>query len=137
MHKRIVLLVAAWLLVFSFQEALAQKKGSTTEVLYFKANLTCCAARSCNAAEAIVKSVVENNFPDGKVVFKEVRLADPENKDLVERFNAKSQTLIIISNNKKKENITDASDLLRKYNTTRNKEVLEQELVAKIKETML
>jgi len=115
----------------------AQGKKSTTEVFYFKANLACCKARACNALEADVQRIIEQNFPNGEVSFTEVKLADPENAELVERFGAGSQTLIVISQKKKKENVADLSDVLKQYNRNLNIKILETELVEQIKTTML
>lgn len=135
--KKFITLIAIALIMISGNDLIAQSKKSTTEVLYFKANLACCKARACNAAEADIKAVVEKNFPDGQVAFREVKLDDPANKEIIERFNAQSQTLIVMSNTKKKENIADCSDILKRYNNTKDKTALENELVEKITATIL
>lgn len=112
--------------------ALAQK----AEVLYFKADLTCCQAKSCNALEGVIKEIVEKNFKSEAVNFKEVKLADESNKELVEKHNAKSQTVVIVAKKKKKETVVDVSDIVRTYSRNQNKDELEKQLLAKINETI-
>lgn len=104
------------------------------EVLYFKAELACCQAKACDAIEADVKAIIDNNFDDETVSFKEVKLADASNKELVEIHKAKSQTVVIVA--KKKETIVDVSDIVRNYSRSRNKAVFETELLAKINESI-
>jgi hypothetical protein len=111
-------------------------KAQKVEVLYFKANLSCCQAKACNAAEAEVKAVIEKNFAADKVAFKEVKLADEANKDLVAKHSAKSQTLVIVGKKKKKEVVADVSEVIRNYSRTQNKEEFERDLIAKINEVL-
>ncbi|PKP39192.1 MAG: hypothetical protein CVT98_02795 [Bacteroidetes bacterium HGW-Bacteroidetes-15] len=106
------------------------------EVLYFKAELACCQAKACDAIEADVKAIIDNNFDDETVTFKEVKLAEASNKELVEIHKAKSQTVVIIAKKKKKETIVDVSDIVRNYSRSRNKAVFETELLAKINESI-
>lgn len=130
MAKTLILISA---LIFINLSAFSQK----AEVIYFKANLPCCQATACNNLENQVKGIVESNFTDDNVVFTTKKIADPDNKDLVEKYNAKSQTLIIVGTNKKKKNNTlDVSDILRKYLRSEDADELENTLVAKIKESM-
>ena len=69
----------------------AQSSKSKIEIFYFKANLSCCKARACNALEADVKSVIEKHFPKENISFKVIKLEDEANKALIEKYNAKSQ----------------------------------------------
>ena len=87
MKKTLILAVLA---LMSVTVVVAQK----AEVLYFKADMPCCKARACNNLEADIKAVVEKNYPKGDVVFKQVRIADEANKALVEKHQAKAQTII-------------------------------------------
>lgn len=121
------------LFLFVSAGLLAQKKN-VVEVLYFKANLSCCQARSCNALEGDVKAIVEKNFTDGSVVFTVVKLADEANKELVEKYKAQSQTVVIVKKNKKKEKSIDISDLIKAYRVDQNKEELEKQVLAKVSE---
>ncbi|MCK9303297.1 MAG: hypothetical protein PHU62_01685 [Bacteroidales bacterium] len=114
--------------------AFAQKNN--VEVLYFKAQLACCRAAACNNLENEVKTIIEKNFPNGNVTFKQVALADETNKPLVEKHNAKSQTVVIVKTAKKKETSTDISDIIRSYARTNDKAKFETELIAKINETL-
>ena len=50
--------------------ASSPKKG--VEVLYFKAQLSCCQARACNTLENDIKTLIAANFDTSKVTFTEV-----------------------------------------------------------------
>jgi hypothetical protein len=128
--RKILLVVA--IVTFTSIASIAQK----AEVIYFKANLACCPARACNALEGEVKQIIESNFSTDKVTFKAVLIADEQNKDLVEKHSAKSQTVVIIAKKKKKETIIDISDIIRNYNRNKSKEELETQLIAKINESL-
>lgn len=112
----------------------AQSSKNETEILYFKANLSCCKARACNALEADVKSVIEKYFAKKIISFKVVKLADDANKALIEKYNAKSQTVVIVK--KKKETATDVSAIVRDYAIKKDKEKFEKELKNKISECL-
>src|SRR5574344_80463 len=71
----------------------AQK--NKVEVLYFKAQLSCCKAASCNKIENEIKDIIKKNFEGKAVGFKQVLLSDQANKALIEKYNAKSQTVIL------------------------------------------
>ncbi|MBN2890244.1 MAG: hypothetical protein JXL97_00115 [Bacteroidales bacterium] len=93
----------------------AQKSKKTVEVLYFKANLTCCQAKACNTIEADIKKIIEDNY-DENVTFKQVKLDDEANKPLIERFNAKSQTVVLVKYFRTKEKATvDVSEIVKQY----------------------
>ncbi len=125
MKKLMVLTVVALLLGFN---TMAQK----VQVLYFKANLSCCAAKACATLEKDVKTVVEKNFSTDKVTFSVVKLEDEVNKKLVEKYNAKSQTVVLVVKKKKKEKIVDLSDVVRKYSRGGNKDEFEKEFVTAV-----
>ena len=111
------------------------KKGNV-EVLYFKANLACCKARACNALESKVKAVVEKNYPDGSVTFRQVKLSDTLNQELINRYNAQSQTLVIVKTSKKKVTSADVSDILRDFVASNDTSKFEKELTGKINELL-
>jgi hypothetical protein len=112
--------------------ALGQSVKTSVEVLYFKANHACCKARACNALQADVDSVLIKYFPDKKVEFKVIRLADETNRDLVVKYNAKSQTVVIIKKKEKKEIATDVSSIVQEYAKTYDKKKFENEMKEKI-----
>ncbi len=112
--------------------AFAQK----AEVLYFKAELGCCQARACNALESDVKSIIESHFNDRDVQFVTVKISDEANMELVEKHNAKSQTVVITVKKRRRETIVDLSDIVSAYSRNRDKETLEKELIAKISEVI-
>lgn len=118
--------------LFAAVDGIAQK----AEVLYFKANLACCQARSCSTLESDVKAAVEKSFTNGDVSFKVLKLADEANKELVEKYHAKSQTVVVVATKRKKETSVDISDIVRDYSRNRNKDLLEQNLIAKVNECM-
>jgi hypothetical protein len=130
MKRSIVFLMV--IALFTGIEGIAQK----AEVLYFKANLACCQARSCDAIESDVKAAVEKSFTNGEVLFKVLKLADAANKELVEKYHAKSQTVVVVATKRKKETSVDISDIVRDYSRNRNKDLLEQNLIAKVNECM-
>jgi disulfide oxidoreductase YuzD len=66
-------------LLTTFAIANAQK----AEFLYFKADLACCKAKSCNALEGDLKALIEKNYPNGEVIFKTIKISDEANKDIV------------------------------------------------------
>jgi hypothetical protein len=107
--------------------------AQTAEVLYFKANLACCQAKACASLEKDIQTIITKNFAS-KVTFTEVKLDDAANKATVEKHKAKSQTVVMVVKKKKKENVVDLSDIVRKYQRSGNKEEFEKELVARIKE---
>ena len=109
--------------------AASPKKG--VEVLYFKAQLSCCQARACNTLENDIKTLIAANFDTSKVTFTEVLLADAKNKALVEQYKAKSQTVVVV--NAKKKKTIDVSDLVRTYLRNGDKATFEKELIQKIK----
>jgi hypothetical protein len=126
------ILLAVAIVTLSSIASIAQK----AEVLYFKANLGCCQARACSAVEGEVKQIIESNFSADKVLFNTVMIADEQNKYLVEKHSAKSQTVVIVAKKKKKEIIIDVSDIIRNYNRNKSKEELETQLIAKINESL-
>lgn len=130
MKRSIVFLMV--LALFTGIDVFAQK----AEVLYFKANLACCQASSCNTLESDVKAAVEKSFTNGDVSFKVLKLADEANKELVEKYHAKSQTVVVVATKRKKETSVDISDIVRDYSRNRNKDLLEQNLIAKVNECM-
>ncbi|HPD64284.1 MAG TPA: hypothetical protein P5050_02260 [Bacteroidia bacterium] len=129
--KKLVLLFPLSLLIFT-QFSFAQK----AEVLYFKADLACCQAKACNALENDVKTVVQKLYPGGEVVFKTLRLADPANKPQVDKFNAKSQTVVIVAKTKKGEKTLDITDIVRNYNISKDMAVFEANMKKKFEEIL-
>jgi len=127
MKKSIVFLMAAFLTAFAIQ---AQK----AEVLYFKADLPCCPGRACDQLETEIKNIVESNYANKGVVFKQVKISDQANKGLVEKHKARSQTVVVVSGNGKKE--IDASQIITAYSRSRNKANLEKDLIALIDEAI-
>jgi hypothetical protein len=119
----LLLVLLLTLSIFSY----AQK--SKTEVLYFKAPLSCCQATACNALESDIKSIIEKNYKDGKVVFKVVKTNDQNNKQIVEKYKAKSQTVVIEKTKRKKTKSIDVSDIVRKYTRSKDKVALEKDLI--------
>lgn len=110
------------------------QKNAKVEVLYFKANLSCCQAKSCALLENDVKDAVEKTFTDGKVTFKEIKLADEANKELIEKYKAGSQTVVVVKKTKKGEKSIDISEQVKQYRVSQNKEELSKVLADKVTE---
>ncbi len=126
--KRIILSLAMVILIT------VGAMSQTAKVLYFKANLACCQAKACAALEKDIQDVITKNFNNDKVTFVELKLADAANKEMVEKHNAKSQTVVLVVKKRKKEKVTDLSDMVRRYQRSGDKDQFEKDLVAKIKE---
>lgn len=133
MKKSIVFLLVAFLTVSG--TALGKSKENI-EVLYFKANLACCKARACNALQTDVDSVVQKYFAKENIEFKVILLADEANKQLIEKYKAVSQTVVIVKKKGEKETVTDVSFIIKEYAMSRNKEKFENELKDKISESI-
>jgi len=121
-----------FLMVFSiiaFSAVTAQK----AEVLYFKANLACCHARACATLQRDVKSIIEANFSATELVFKEVQLENAANRALVEKHNARSQTVVLVVQKRRGETVVDLSDLVRQFQRTNDRAAFERELVARVR----
>lgn len=114
----------------------AQSNKKSVEVLYFKANLACCKARACNALEGNIKAIIEKDFPDGNVTLVEVKLADDANKELIEKYKAQSQTVVIVRKKKKKEISVDVSDLVSAFARDNDQAKFETAFTAKVNETL-
>ncbi len=106
---------------------------NNTEVLFFKAELSCCKARACEQLEKDIKSIVEENFSDNELAFRSVKIADNENKALVDKYNAKNQSVVVVTGKGGEEEFTDISDLVARYQKNQNKETVKKEIVKKIK----
>ena len=134
MKKKILFFMVAFMAISVITSA--QSKKTSVEVMYFKANLACCKARACNALQADVDSVLIKYFSDKNIEFKVIKLADETNKDLVAKYNAKSQTVVIVSTKRKKENTVDVSDIVADYSRSRDKAKFENEMKDKINEVL-
>jgi len=130
--KKTILLFA--LIIFSGLILNAQTSKNKIEVLYFKANLACCKARSCNALESDIQKIITENYPDSSVVLKEVKIADSINAPLIEKYKAQSQTVVIVKKTKKKEFSSDVTEIVKGYVLNQDKEALKKELITKIGE---
>jgi hypothetical protein len=127
-------LISLIIIVLSATYIFAQTSKGSVEVLYFKANLACCKAKACNALESDIQRIITTNYPTGNVIFKEIRLADEANKSLVEKYTARSQTVILIYKGKKKEKYFEVSDIVQNYNMNKDPVVFEKQLKEKIAE---
>ena len=134
MKKNILMLFLALLTVTA--TTFAQQKKNTIEVLYFKANLACCKAKACNNLEANVKSIVEKNWADGSVTFRQVKLSDTLNNELIKKYNAQSQTLVIVKTYKKKTTSVDISPILKEFAKTNDTTKFKSEFTAKVNEVI-
>ncbi|MFO7868972.1 MAG: hypothetical protein R6U95_06720 [Bacteroidales bacterium] len=126
-----------FLLSFLVISGIAFAQSAQTEVLYFKADLPCCPARACNRLESNIQSLIEKNFPNGNVVFREVKISDTIHAELVEHFDAKSQTVVIVRDRFLLKDVElDISDIVAQYARSRNREEIEAEIVQKIQSVL-
>ena len=105
---------------------------NNAEVLFFKAELSCCKARACEQLEKDIKSIVEENFSDNELAFRSVKIADKENTALVGKYNAKNQSVVVVTDKSGKEKSIDISDLVSRYQKTKDKEAVKKIIVDKI-----
>jgi hypothetical protein len=126
-----VIFIFAIALILVGKTSYAQK----AEVFYFKAALGCCQARACDALENDVKTFIESSFQNGDVVFRAVHLADQNNRELVKKYNARSQTVVIVKHGRE-EKITNASDIVATYARNRNKPAFETAMLTKVNEAL-
>jgi hypothetical protein len=104
-------------MVFSIS-AVSALTAQKAEVLYFKANLACCHARACaTGCSVMCKSILEANFDCKRDrIYKtgaagEIRLI----VQLIEKHNARSQTVVLVVQKRRGETVVDLSDLVRQY----------------------
>ena len=114
----------------------AQNKGTKVEVLYFKAQLACCQARACNTLEVDVQKVIDNNFKNNNVSFKEIKLNDSANSELIKTYNAKSQTVVLVATKKSKRISVDVSDIVSEYAKNSDFEVFQKKLSEQINQLL-
>ncbi len=133
MKKLSLLLLISLLIMPSIVSAQETKsKKNKAEVLYFKDKLPCCPGRACNILQSDVDSVVTKNFSDKNVDFKVIYMIAPENKVLVEKYKAKSQSVILIKTKRKKEVVVDLTPIVTSYKKSKDRLKFETELKAKI-----
>jgi len=131
--KKLVLLLGLFLTV---SVSFSQSRSSRAEVLYFKAELSCCQAKSCNMLEGTIKDIITKNYTNGKVTFKEVKLSDPANEELIKKHNAGSQTVIIVVTKRKKIKEINATPVIDNYKKDNNLETFEKAFVELINTNM-
>ena len=103
------------ILLLSSIALFSQSRGTSVEVLYFKAPLPCCHARACNIASNDIKTMVETNYANKPVVFREVQLRDAANAELVKTYNAQSQTVVVVGTKRGKSTSVDISEAAQKF----------------------
>ncbi|HNW90080.1 MAG TPA: hypothetical protein PKN48_10480 [Bacteroidales bacterium] len=131
MKKTVFLLT----LMFIFTYAVfSQNTKGHAEVLYFKTDISVSIdyTAECNLLESTIENIIKKNYPQGNVIFKEIRLAVDSNKVLVDKYQARSQTVVIVKKKKKKEKSVNVEGIIQNYLRSRNDETLEKDLVKKI-----
>jgi hypothetical protein len=134
MKKTILMLTLAFFAITV--TTVAQQKKVPAEVLYFKANLACCKAKACDALEATVRSIIEKNWADGSVTFRQIKLSDTTNNELIKRYDAQSQTLLLVVTKKKIKFSTDLSAILRFFVSSNDTAKFEKDLIDNISEAI-
>ena len=133
MKTTILFLLVAFLTISG--TALGKSKKNV-EVLYFKANLCPCKARVCNALQTDVDNVLKTYFEKENIQFKVIPLADEANKEIIAKYKAESQTVVIVKTKGKKETATNVSAIVKDYAMKQIKEKFETELKEKISESL-
>ena len=132
MKKVIVSLLMVLLVsVFAFGQ-----KNNSVEVLYFKANLACCKARACNALQSDVDSVIIKYLAEKNIQFRVIMMADTTNKELIKKYKAKSQTVILVKTKRKKETTIDLTQIVASYKKHKDKTRFEEEMKAEMKKLL-
>lgn len=131
--KKITVLLAIALCTFGI--AFGQN-NVTSEVLYFKANLGCCKARSCNALQADVDSVLIKYFAEKNIQFRVINIAEEAQADLVKKHNAEPQTVVLVTKKNDKEKVVDLTPIVAYYKKTGDKALFEKEMKKKIKKAI-
>jgi len=116
--------------------AFSQSKNKSVEVLYFKAKQCACKTRACNALENQVKAIIDEDFPDKNIEFKQVWLNDKENAALIEKYHAKAQTVVMVKTKRKKEWSTDLTQPVKNLTVRGKTEIAETELKTLIAENL-
>ncbi|PKP21861.1 MAG: hypothetical protein CVU04_00635 [Bacteroidetes bacterium HGW-Bacteroidetes-20] len=106
------------------------------QVLFFKTQLSCCAAKTCNALTEDVKKAVETNFNAKKVVFKEIAIKEEKNKELVKKHNAKHQNVLVVVTKKGKETVINITDLVADFSSNKDYAAFEKKLKEIIKKQL-
>jgi hypothetical protein len=123
------IIFAALVCILATGAAMAQKSA---EVLYFKANLPCCKARSCNAMQSEVEKAVNKYFAGQGIGFRTIMLSDAANAELVKKHAAKSQTVVFVNTKGRKEKVVDLSAAVKGFLSHYDSQQLEAELKAAI-----
>lgn len=116
--------------------AFSQSKDKTVEVLYFKAKQCACKTRVCDALEGQIKTLIEKDFPGENIEFKRVWLNDKENATLIEKYNAKAQTVVMVNTKRNKELATDLTETIKNLGVKGKTETAEIELKTLIAENL-
>jgi hypothetical protein len=106
------------------------KKQTKAEVLFFKADLSCCMKKSCDAFATKVEQIIKKNYPEGNVIYKEVRLSAKENEELVKKYNAVNETVIVVVTRRKKVIELDVTDMVAEYKKTDDADKFEKDFTA-------
>ena len=133
MKKSILFFLVAFLILSG---ATFGKSKENIEVLYFKAKQCACKTMTCNAIEDQVKSVIDKEFQNKNIEFKRVWLNEKENDVLIQKYNAKPQTVVLVKKKRDKETVTDLTEIVKDFASKQNKEKFETELKVKISESL-
>lgn len=133
--KRISLFMMVALIAIS-TAVFSQSKNKSVEVLYFKAKQCACKSMTCNALEDQIKALIEKDFSGEIIEFKRVWLNEKENEALIAKYNAESQTVVMVTTKKNKETVTDLTEVVHKFSLDRNQEEFENGMKSMIAENL-
>jgi hypothetical protein len=133
--KRISLLMMIAVVVVTTM-AFSQSKNKSVEVLYFKARQCACKTRACNALENQVRSIIDQDFPDKNIEFKQVWLDDKKSAAIIEKYHATGQTVVMVRTKRKKEWSTDLTEPVKNLTVTGKSATAKAELKKLIDENL-
>lgn len=93
MKKSILLLTIICLALPIFSQTKSKTKA---KVLCFKANLSCYLAKYCNTLDSEFQQMVIKNYPQGKIISKEIFLSGENNKPIVEKYKTVSHAFLVV-----------------------------------------
>jgi len=104
-------------------------------ILLFETNMYSCSNTNIYGFEKEIKDIINDNFKDNEVIFEIINLNNSNFEKLINVYDAKSKTLVILKQYNNQVISKDISYLVDKYlNKKIGNTEFERELLEKIKE---
>lgn len=130
--KKILTIIA----FVAISTSILAQKTTKAEILFFKADLSCCMKKACDQIYSDIEKVIKETYTKGNVVLKEVKLSDTQNKNLVEKYKAANETVIMVVIKKKKTKEVDLTQLVANYKKTKDLETFKKEFCNTINQNL-